>query len=102
MKSKPTNQPLVDDSGYNWPAEWRKYSRPHRTGPMERKILKVLDTTSGERQVHSFLKKHDHLVGMAFHSNTHPRGVVSEFNLGSELRCDFLVLICCPSMATRR
>ena len=100
MKRKPAKQSIVDDLGYNWPADWRKYARPHRPGPLDRKILKVLDTASGERQVHSFLKKHDFLVGMAFHSNTHPCGVVSEFKLGAELRCDFLVLSCCSAWWT--
>lgn len=100
MKTKPTNQPTVDDFGQTWPAEWRKYFRPHHPGPLERKILKVLDAASGERQVHTFLKKHDYLVGMAFHSNTHPCGVVSEFKLGAELRCDFLVLSCCSAWWT--
>ena len=100
MKSKPTNKVIVDDTGYAWPPEWKRFSRPHHPGLLERKCLKVLDTASGERQIHTFLKEHDYLVGMAFHSNTHPRGVVSEFKLGAELRCDFLVLSCCSAWWT--
>lgn len=68
-----------------------------KIGPLERKILELLDTTSGEREIHAFLKKHDYLVGMTFHSNSHPRGVVSEFKFGAEFRCDFLVLSCCSA-----
>jgi hypothetical protein len=100
MKRKQTNPTFVDDLGYEWPGVWRAFFRPHRPGPLERKFLKVLDEASGEKDAHAFLKKHDHLVGMAFHSNTHPRGVISEFKLGAELRCDFIVLSCCSAWWT--
>lgn len=71
--------------------------KTRRLGPLERKLTKLLGATSGEREIHSFLKKNDFLVGMAFHSNSHPHAVVSEFELGAEFRCDFLVLSCCSA-----
>lgn len=100
MKIKSKNQPIVDDFGYSWPAKWRKYFKPRRIGTLERNFCKILDETSGEREIHKFLKKHDYLIGMTFRSNTHPRGVFSEFELGSEFRADFLVLSCCSAWWT--
>jgi hypothetical protein len=94
---KQTMESDVDAADGVWPAELLKLFPRRRRGPLEREFLKVLDAASDERSVHAFLKKHDYLVGMTFHSNTHPNGVVSEFELGAEFRCDFLVLSCCSA-----
>ena len=96
MKRRIT-KPSTDDSRNVWPAELLKLVPRRRCGSLECKFLKVLDAASGERAVHAFLKKHDYLIGMTFRSNTHPSGVVSEFELGAEFRSDFLVLSCCSA-----
>ena len=94
---KRTLESSIKDASYVWPAELLKLFPRRQRGPLERKFLKVLDAASGEQSVHAFLKKHDYLIGMTFRSNTHPNGVVSEFELGAEYRCDFLVLSCCSA-----
>ena len=91
MKKRTTKPSANKDANCIWPTESLKIFLRRRRGLLERKFIKVLDTASGERTVHAFLKKHDYLVGMTFRSNTHPSGVVSEFKLGAEFRCDFLV-----------
>jgi len=70
---------------------------PLRPGPLELKFLKILQKSTGERQAHAFLKRHDFLVGMTFRSSTHTGAVVSEFEFGAEFRCDFLVLSHCSA-----
>src|SRR5690242_3786305 len=70
---------------------------PPKPGPIERKLAKALNESTGERDIHAFLKKHPFLIGMAFRSNTHPAGVISEFRLGAEFRCDFIVLSYCSA-----
>jgi hypothetical protein len=87
----------TEDAGRAWLAEFKKLVPRRKRGPLESNLLKVLNAASGERTVHTFLKKHDYLIGMTFRSNTHPSGVVSEFELGTEFRCDFLVLSCCSA-----
>jgi len=65
-----------------------------RLGPLEKELLNLLVTTRGTRDLRAFLRRHDYLVGMAFNRSESPRGVLAEFNLGTEVAWDFLVLGC--------
>lgn len=97
MKGKRTRQPTPEELNWAMLNDLIKSFPRARLGRRERELVRVLDNASDERSVHAFLKKHPYLVGMAFHSNSHPSGVVSEFELGAEFRCDFLVLSCCSA-----
>ena len=74
--------------------EWLKRSR-RKNGPLERKFSKELLKTTGERAIHLLLKLNDFLIGMAFKTSTHPRGVFSEFRLGQDFRSDYVAVSSC-------
>lgn len=61
-------------------------------GNLEKEILRILDSTSGERAIHSFLKKHPILVRNAFSRAWNANVCVPEFPLGNDWRADFLLL----------
>lgn len=97
MKTKSAKDAQIQNNLDEFLARLPKVIPAYKPGPLERKFRNARSVSTDERQVHAFLKNHDFLVGMTFHSNTHPRGVVSEFELGAEFRCDFLVLSCCSA-----
>jgi hypothetical protein len=97
MKRKRIRQPTQEELNSALLNDLIKSFPRARLGRRERELVRALDNASDERSIHAFLKKHPYLVGMAFHSNSHPCGVVSEFKLGAEFRCDFLVLSCCSA-----
>lgn len=59
---------------------------------LETDILKVLDSSTGERAIHAFLKKHPLLVRNAFSQAWNANICVPEFPLGNDWRADFLLL----------
>ena len=97
MKQKRTDEIAADRQDFGWQTELLSLLPRRRPGRLERDLVRVLDQALDERGIHAFLKKHAYLVGMAFHSNSHPCGVESEFKLGAEFRCDFLVVSCCSA-----
>jgi len=53
---------------------------------------KVLESSTGERAAHSFLKKNKHLIVMAFNPAWNFHTCVPEFSMGRDFRSDFLIL----------
>ncbi len=59
---------------------------------LETELLDILDSNSGEREIHCFLKKNKKLIEMAFNRAWNFHICVPEFRLGSDFRSDFLIL----------
>jgi len=59
---------------------------------IETQLSKILSSDKGERAVHEFLKRHNHLIVMAFNRAWNFHTCISEFQLGSDFRSDFLIL----------
>jgi len=56
-------------------------------------LLDALGRSSGERIIHSYLKKHPDLLWGAFmNCGGHSDYVIPEFRIGSRFRCDFVVM----------
>ena len=56
-------------------------------------LLDALGRSSGERIIHSYLKKHPNLLWGAFmNCGGHSDYVIPEFRIGSRFRCDFVVM----------
>ncbi len=56
-------------------------------------LLDALGRSSGERIIHSYLKKHPDLLWDAFmNCGGHSDYVIPEFRIGSRFRCDFVVM----------
>jgi len=62
------------------------------TDSVENKLLSILESDKGEREIHEFLKKHNVLIVTAFNRAWNFYVCVPEFKLGSEFRSDFLIL----------
>jgi hypothetical protein len=61
-------------------------------GKYEREFTQLLKTSTGERAVHAYLKKHSDLVLRAFNTAWNCKHVLSEFKVGTNFRSDFLIL----------
>jgi hypothetical protein len=67
-------------------------------GPLERSLESLLDNSSNERDIHTFLKAHKPLVRRTFTTSWNYSETFSEVSLGSDYHIDFLV-ICADSGA---
>jgi|SRR5665213_1089926 len=63
-----------------------------RLGRREKALTQLLDTAKGEREIHAYLKKNDHLILQAFNRAWNTHHVISEFKVGTDFRSDFLIL----------
>jgi len=54
-------------------------------------LIKALETSPGERTIHAFLKRHPQLLVTAFNYGWNHIFLVSEFQLGTTLRADFVL-----------
>jgi hypothetical protein len=68
----------------------RYYSQAY-LGSLERNLMRVLGSARGERGVHEFLKENPLVVAATFAGCWSTSCCVSEFQFGSDLRCDFLI-----------
>ncbi len=59
---------------------------------LEKRLLAILDSSKGERSVHSFLKKYPEIVRTAFSMAWNANIEVPEFCFGNDWRADFLLL----------
>lgn len=59
---------------------------------LEKRLLAILDSSKGERAVHSFLKEHPVIVRDSFSTAWNANVEVSEFCFGNDWRADFLLL----------
>lgn len=66
--------------------------RKRTVGSLAQELRHVLDSAKGEREVHQFLKEHQSLVVDTFNRAWNHVECIPEFWLGSEFRCDFLIL----------
>ena len=61
-------------------------------GSLERQLLRALNSGSGERKVHAFLKAHPYLISQAFNLAWNFWRCITEFRMGTDHRCDFLLI----------
>ena len=61
-------------------------------GQLESQLMEVLNSDGGERAAHRFLKENDDIIITAFNRAWNFIVCISEFELGSEYRSDFLIL----------
>jgi hypothetical protein len=54
-------------------------------------LLRALEASDGEREIHSFLKRHPQLIVTAFNWGWNHVFLVPEFQLGTHLRADFIL-----------
>ena len=74
----------------------REQSREPKTRD---EIESFLDSTTGEREAHEYLRGYPDLVCWTFvRTGGHSRYVFSEFPLGSRYKVDFVVLWCCSGL----
>jgi hypothetical protein len=60
---------------------------------LKNRLVKVLDQTKGEREIHAFLKEEPLLVWATFmNSGGHSNYVIPEFSLSGKYRADFVVM----------
>ncbi|MEQ1923817.1 MAG: Shedu anti-phage system protein SduA domain-containing protein, partial [Pyrinomonadaceae bacterium] len=59
---------------------------------LEKRLLAILDSSKGERAVHSFLKEHAVIVRDSFSTAWNANIEVAEFCFGNDWRADFLLL----------
>jgi len=61
-------------------------------GRLEKKLSELLDTSSNEREIHSFLKENPLIIRNTFATSWNYAQVFSEVWFGTDYRVDFLVL----------